>query len=83
MAARTELIDETRHRQRAAREFGRLSVFESHDMRIVLLSPVPPLGFLVTCACGDAQRVEWFDRTDPDTELAERITVAYRKHLTS
>lgn len=60
---------------------GELVVFDPHEMRIVRLGLVPPIAFLVTCICGDAQRVEWFERTDPDAPLHERITAAYRQHL--
>ncbi len=56
-------------------------VFKAHEMRILCLGLVPPHAFLVTCICGDAQRVEWFNRDDPDTPLSERITAAYRTHL--
>ena len=61
-------------------EFKRLETFEAHEMRIGM--PLVPSGrYLVYCTCGDAQRVEAFDRSAPDGELAGRITVAYRQHL--
>ncbi len=61
-------------------DFEELSSFEAHEMRVV--RPLIVRGdYLVCCICGDAQRVEWFNRHDPDTPLHERVTAAYRAHL--
>lgn len=85
MAARTDLIDETRHRQRVAREFGKLSVFEAHEMRI---APVVGYDSIVYCVCGWCEHIDVYtgQRTAASTYVSdqpERITVAYRQHLES
>ena len=61
-------------------EVVELSVFEAHEMRIN--SPhIPQADQLVYCICGEAWRIPWFDRGDPELTLTERVTVAYRQHL--